>query len=231
MSEIWEEVAALWRAEGTSEEDIAFEADRRTNDPVAYDCWLALLYLDRPDVLEAAVSNGTLNPNALTPRGHTLLFSAMNQGRLQSLRILLQAGADPSYLPGIEELPNVPTKDYLYWAAFGDCDPSVVEQMLVACERVGITPTQEILEVARRKARPATLQLFERWVAGDRSPYVAVETLNAPLGPGDSVLVKTTNTPGTIEAAIDGTSRFWILVSAFGRSMRIQVEGNELERR
>lgn len=227
--DLWEALVAKMRAGGSSEEAIAIEADKRATNPRLYDSAVAVWELDRPDVLSACIEDGSIDPDAPTIRtGQTLLYLAIVKGRIRSVRALLAAGADPRVRHS--------EHDYLYWAAFADAPPPVVEALLAACERAGITPSEQTLSVARSRARPETVALLERWRAGERAPHFADATDSErdpdALAPGDRVRVKSgpfATSKGVVASLVEGTSKLVVTVSVFGRDVDATLDRAELE--
>lgn len=227
MSEVWRTFLATQRQAGATDEALSNEAGKRATDPLLYDCALAVWELDRPDFLRAALESGEVAADAPTPRtGQPLLFLAIRKGRAESLQLLLEAGADPAR--------GHKGHDYLYWAVFADVKPAVVLQVLRASESVGIAPTEETLETARRRARPETVSLLERWMAGERDASDVVdERPHDGLAEGDRVTVtagKLAGCRGVIMSSVEGTSKLRVSVDLFGRAVEVELEPGEIER-
>lgn len=153
MTTIWEDFVQTERDGGTSEEEIQNEHEKRESDPALYDCALAVADFDRPDVLAEIV--GGVDVNAPTPRSQQpLLYLAITKKRVQSCKILIEKGADTH--------ARQAEKGYLFWAAFSNTDPAIVQMLLEAPGGPPEPITPELLAVAKRRASPELVALLER---------------------------------------------------------------------
>jgi len=155
-SQIWNDFVQTETAFGLSEEEIKNEYEKRLVAPALYDCALALSEFDRPDVLNAHIQAGNIDINAPTPRTRQpLLFIAITCHRLQSCRLLIEAGADIFH--------RDMDKGYVFWAVYSNAPLELVE-FLLGLSAGPIEPvTEELLHYAKRKSSPQVLALLETY--------------------------------------------------------------------
>ena len=154
---------------------------------------------------------------------------AISNKRVDTCKLLLDAGADLMRTAG--------ENSYLFWAAFTDTDPAIVEMLLARGAKVGLRATHEGVDVARRRAQPDVVALFERALAGATSDMRrTVDRVRPVVKPGvieagTSVRVvggAFSNMSGTVEEALSD-SRFRVAVAVFGRPVRVDLERSDVE--
>lgn len=118
MTDIWN------KFKSTEDKDVVeVETEWRSINPILYDAGLAIYPFDEPDFIKKLLTENQINPNDKMIRTEKpLLFSAIVENRYETSKILIEAGADLTYL-SME-------KDYLFWAIFGNCELKLISLIL-----------------------------------------------------------------------------------------------------
>jgi hypothetical protein len=118
MTDIWDKFK--------STEDkvvVEVEAEWRSINPILYDAGLAIYPLDEPDFIKKLITENQINPNdRMIKTDKPLLFSAIVENRYETSKILIEAGAEMTYLSM--------DKDYLFWAIYGNCDLKLIRLII-----------------------------------------------------------------------------------------------------
>jgi ankyrin repeat protein len=156
----------LLELEGWAREDepARNEAEKRRDDPDAYDCALAIWEFDEPDFVRRQLAEGRVHANALAPRSHQpLLHLAVVKDRVETCRLLIDAGADIHAVLGGES--------YVVTAVSCSSSVGLLRLLLdagVALPTGSIRRHPSILHLAVwRASEPLALELVDRGVEVD----------------------------------------------------------------
>lgn len=123
MSDIWNKFIETEKSVGMSDEELENESEKRDDNPILYDCALAVYEFDAPYFLKLQLEANSINVNEPTPRSkQQLLYLAIIKNRMQSCKLLIQYGADLNY--------TINNKNYLWWAKYTNADIEIVNMLL-----------------------------------------------------------------------------------------------------
>ena len=158
-SKIWHKFIETEKLNGFTVEEINNEAEKRNNNPILYDCALAVYDFDMPDFLQTQLQAHSIDVNEPTPRTHqSLLYLAVCKNRIESCKLLIQYGADLNYI----ELD----KNLLWWSVFSNASVEIVNIFLRNSTDINAPvvnfPDALLIEYAERKSTSEVVQLLNR---------------------------------------------------------------------
>lgn len=136
MIDIWNKFKSI-----EDKEVVEIEKEWRDTNPTLYDAGLAIYPFDEPSFIKKLISENQISPNdRMVKTDKPFLFSAIVENRFETTKILIEAGAEMTYLSM--------NKDYLFWALYGNCDLKLIT-LLLDKGRFDLNPSSLLLLIEK----------------------------------------------------------------------------------
>lgn len=160
-SEIWHKFIETEKLNGFTDEEINNEAEKRNDNPILYDCALAIYEFDMPDFLQTQLQANAIDVNKPTPRTHqSLLYLAACKNRTESCKLLIEHGADLNYKES--------DKNLLWWSVFSNASIEIVNMFLRKSTDKNTPvvnfPDASLIEYAARKSSREVTELLNKYL-------------------------------------------------------------------
>ena len=160
-SAIWHTFIETEKLNGFTDEEINNETEKRNDNPILYDCALAVYEFDIPEFLQIQLQANTIDVNEPTPRTRqSLLYLAVCKNRIKSCKLLIEHGADLIY--------NESDKNLLWWSVFANANMEIVNMFLRNSTDIDAPvvnlPDASLIEYAERKSSPEVVALLKNYL-------------------------------------------------------------------